>query len=187
MNKFKIDTQINDTWYILQGEEQKGPYNYEEMIFKLQNLEVFEFNYVWGPHLESWTPICELQDFSFDRQQRLIEKNENHEAFKKRRHKRVFFNRQILIHDNDELWKGNTLTLSEGGASLIAKTPLLVPGNIVVLHFINKTEPISVQAEVIAKKMTKQKIKHNTEIQYSVRFLDLNQVNQQQLKKWIND
>lgn len=187
MERFKIDTLTNNIWHVLQGEEQIGPFSYEQMIYMLQTLQIFDFNYVWGPHLESWTPIAQLTEFSYDRQQRLLEKNAGHEAFIKRQYKRIEFNHSVICHNNEELWKGHTTNLSEGGACVYLQTPLLVPGNLIILHFTKNTHeevPFTIQAEVVSKKLTKQKIKHNTGMHYSVRFLHMQPSSQQQIKNW---
>ena len=188
MNKFNIDIQTSNAWHVLHGEVEKGPYTYEEMIQKLQTLEVFEFDYVWAPHLETWTPIAQLPDFSYDRLQRLLEKNNNHDAFAKRKNKRVEFNHTVICHNDQSMWNGYTISVSEGGASLMMQNPTLVPGHKVILYFSRKEDTdtaFAIEAEVVAKKLTKQKIKYNSGMVYSVRFLSEHATGIQQIKKWI--
>lgn len=189
MQKFNFDIEICDQWHVLQGEEQKGPYTYEHMIYMLQTLQIFEFDYVWAPHLETWTPIANLSDFSLDRIQRLIEKNKDHDSILKRKHKRVDFKTEVICHDDSTMWDGHTMTLSEGGCSITMLNPKIVPGNKVTLYFGKKREQdfsFVINAEVVAKKVNSKKIKHNTAFVYSVRFLPTEQVRIDQIKKWVD-
>jgi hypothetical protein len=184
-----LENQVSDQWHILKGETQYGPYSYSEMIKMMQTKMVFSFDYIWAPHMEAWTSLADVPEFSADRLSRLVEHNVHTEAFNRRDHERVLCKLPVYVNDNQRLWQGVAENLSEGGALVMMENPLLLPGEVIHLHFRNTPtlECFNASAEVLTKRLTKQRIQHDTGIHYAVKFLQIGSEGKTQIKKQILD
>lgn len=183
-----LDIATNDEWHVLKGETQYGPYTYEEMIRMMQQNLIFGFDYAWGPHMESWTPLADLGEFSAERLAMLADKNQ--QVFNKRSHDRVLCKLPVYINDQQTLWDGVVENLSEGGALVMMKNPVLLPGNIVHIHFRSRSEndvAFNCTAEILTKRLVKHRIQHDTGIHYAVKFLSKTPVGDKQLKTFIQE
>ena len=183
-----LDVATCDEWHILKGETKYGPYTYADVIQMMQNKMVFEFDYIWAPHLESWTHIASVADFSPDRLNRVIEKSGEADVFNRRSSARVPVQLPVYVHDNARMWTGVVENLSEGGALVLMENPLLLPGHVIHLHYRNtsgKDAAFNCTAEILSKHMTKQRIQHDTGIHYAVKFLQITPVGDQQVKIWM--
>ena len=67
-----LEPQTN--WHVLIGDQKYGPYDYKTVIQMLQSNQLMDYNFVWAPHLEAWTQIHQLEEFSRDRFQILMQK-----------------------------------------------------------------------------------------------------------------
>lgn len=180
------DFATNDEWHILKAETQYGPYTYEEMIRLMQQNLIFSFDYAWAPHLESWTALADLQEFSTDRLANLAEKNIS--GFHQRQHERVLCKLPVYVNDQQTLWEGQVENLSERGALIIMKNPALLPGNVVQIHFRSRTDQdlaFNCKAEVLTKRLVKQRIQHNTGIHYAVKFMEISNLGEKQIESFI--
>lgn len=191
-----LEIATSDEWHVLKGETQYGPYTYEEMIRLMQNNTIFSFDYVWSPHLESWTAMGELPEFSQDRLRSLAEKSqaamdkEAENAFNRRQHERVYCQLPVYINDQQTLWDGTAENLSEGGALILMKNPVLLPGHIVHVHFRSRTNgelSFNCTAEILTKRLIKQRIQHDTGIHYAVKFLQKSPAGEKQIKTLLTE
>jgi hypothetical protein len=177
-------------WYILRGDMKYGPYDYSVMIVMLQKGEVQDYNYVWAPHLSNWTLLGELPDFARDRLAGLIH---NRDQMKHSFIIREFARKDVRVpvygHNEHHFFDGESLSLSENGALILLNTPLLVPGQDVVLHFRNdenKDLSFNSVAQVVRKNFTKQRINVKSGLHYAVRFLQVSERGTQHIKKLID-
>jgi hypothetical protein len=185
-----IEVATSNEWHILKGETQYGPYTYEEMIRMMQTNLVYGYDYAWSPHLESWTPLADLEEFSTDRLARLADQNRSQEVFSQRAHDRVMCVLPCYVNDQQTLWEGTVENLSEGGALILMKNPVLLPGNIVHVHFRSRNEKdmaFNCTAEILTKRLVKARIQHDTGIHYAVKFLSKTSVGDQQIQTWIKE
>ncbi len=180
--------KINDQWYILRGEMKYGPYAYKTMISMIQNSELQDYNYAWAPHLESWTLVGELAEFSKDRLCRLIEtKDHLAGSFMDRKCPRIDMAIPIWAHNEQLFFDGQSLSLSENGALLLLNNPLLQPGEKILVSFRtsdNNNETFNVLCEIIRKNYTKQRLNVKSGLHYAVRFLSVQDNGKQLLEKW---
>lgn len=184
----KLDIPTSNEWHVLKGEVQYGPYTYEEMIQMLQNKTLFGFDYVWSPHIDQWTPMSELAEFSVDRLNRLAEKSKDSDVFHRRKQERIMCSLKVLVHDSKRLWSGVAENLSVGGALILMENPLLLPGESVTIHFRANEKgetPFNCTAEILTKRLTKQKIQHDTNLFYAVRFTSVHKDGSKQIDQWI--
>lgn len=88
-------------WYILRGEMKFGPYEYSALIHMIQTGELFDYNYVWAPHMESWMLLGDIQEFSKDRLARLIQSQDHLSgAFIKRSSPRIDCDIDVYAHND---------------------------------------------------------------------------------------
>lgn len=185
-----LEISTSNEWHVLKGETQYGPYTYEEMIRMIQNKMVFGFDYIWSPHMEAWTPLADREEFSPDRLARLAEKNSQENVFNRREHERVFCQLPVLVNDQQTMWTGTVENLSEGGALILMKNPLLLPGDMIHIHFRTRHDQetaFNATAEILTKRLVKVRIQHDTGIHYAVKFMAKSPAGEQQIKTWINE
>jgi len=167
------------TWYILRGEMKYGPYDYGAMLAMMQKGELYDYNYVWAPHMEGWALVGELPEFSKDRLCRLIEnKDEVAKSFYKREFPRKDVDILVFAHDGQRLFDGKCLSLSENGALCLLNNPLLVPQQQVVIHIQSEAElgdSFKVVAEIVRKNFSKQRLNVKSGLHYAVRFLQVSE------------
>lgn len=195
-----LDVVTSNEWHVLKGEAKFGPYTYAELIMMMQSNTVFNFDYVWAPHLDSWTAIGDLPEFSIDRLSRLAEKSlsqDQESAFARRKHERILCSLPVFVHDHSRLWDGVAENLSSGGALILMENPFLLPGHLIHVHFrtqsrLDSTEKnnsnslaFNVTAEILTKRLTKQRIQHDTRIHYAVKFLQVSEAGQNEIQTWI--
>ncbi|MDG0817549.1 PilZ domain-containing protein [Bdellovibrio svalbardensis] len=175
-------------WFILRGDMKYGPYEYRSLITMIQNGELYDYNFVWAPHLENWTLVGDLQDFSKDRLCRLIE-SKDHLAgsFKDRKVPRVDLTTPVYAHNDHSFFDGQTVSVSENGALVLLNDPLLLPGQKIMLHFrvseVN-SQSFNVLCEIVRKNYSKQRLNVKSGLHYAVRFLEVQGTGSEQLTKW---
>lgn len=183
-----VQTVKSDQWYILRGEMKYGPYEYSALIRMIQMSELQDYNYVWASHLENWTQVGDLQEFSKDRLCRLIETQDHLSgAFIERKHPRVNLETPVYAHNEMACFDGQTLSVSENGALVLLNDPLLQPGQKILLHFrASEVNPqgFNVLCEVIRKNFSKQRLNVKSGLHYAVRFLQVQDHGITQLTKW---
>lgn len=178
----------SNQWFILRGEMKYGPYDYRSLITMLQDGDLFDYNYVWASHLENWTLVGELQEFSKDRLCRLIEtKDHVAGAFKERKFPRVDLETPVYAHNDHNFFDGQTLSVSENGALVLLNDPLLLPGQKIMLNF--RTSEVNPQSfnvlcEIVRKNYSKQRLNVKSGLHYAVRFLQVQDHGKTQLTNW---
>lgn len=175
-------------WYILKGENKFGPFQYIDVIKMLQEKVVFEFDYIWQKGMDSWVRVAEIKDFCPEHIKKLQDSlmPEIKNVFFRRKHLRVPFNSNIIIHDNNNVWKGKAVELSEGGAGLIMENSLIIPGQKIYMHFKPSGEMPAFNAigEVVSKKFVNGVKEKKSPICYGVKFTNLSENTQEFLRKF---
>lgn len=178
-------------WFILRGENKYGPFEYAAMIRMMQDNELYDYNYVWAPHLESWTLVGDVQDFSKDRLARLIENNsEVRGSFKDRGADRIDVLIPIYGHNDHLFFDGQTLSLSANGALLLLNTPLMLPGQDLLLHFRrDETNPqaFNMKAQIVRKNFTRTRMNVKSGLHYAVRFTQTSRTGQEAIEKMVKE
>lgn len=187
-SSFVDDSFMAHDWYILKGENKFGPFPYTDIIKMLQEKIVFEFDFAWHSGLETWTRIAELNAFdpaNVRKLQSTLMPNIE-EVFFRRRHKRAKYGGTIIVHDNKKVWKGQGVEISAGGAGVVMDNAMLVPGQLIYLHFKpgDGVPPFNAICEVVSKKYIDDIKNKNTPIQYGVKFKSINTNTQKFLKEF---
>lgn len=164
-------------WYILSGENQKGPYDYKQMIELMQTGELFDYHYIWSPGMEGWTMLAEVPDFSRDRLALLIQTHgQGSEGFYRREHERVSVNLPFFAHNNESFFQGTCTNLSRNGALVTLNSPFVLPAQELTIHFSKSetlTDPFKIKALVIRKHASKQVLHIKAGLQYAIRFIQV--------------
>lgn len=190
--KWKQPAQVNASktpttgaeWYILRDENKYGPFLYLELIRMLQEKRLFEFDYVWNRQkMESWQRISEVEDFKADKVRQVKSEGgaELKDVFFRRRHGRANYGASILLHNNNEVWRGESIEVSAGGAGLMIDASDIQVGQSLFLHFKagDGVPPFNAVCTIVSKA----KVKGQTH-RYGIRFTSISQSIQQAIKKF---
>jgi hypothetical protein len=114
-SKAKVEeVKINDNdWFVLKDEKRFGPYSFLEMVKMLQEKHVCEYDYVWKPGMQDWCKLAEAEDFSHNSLKVVSLREVVPKA--RRRYPRISLGTSLVVHNNNKVWKGESLEISEGG------------------------------------------------------------------------
>jgi hypothetical protein len=164
-------------WYVLKWDNRYGPFSYLDVIKMLQEKNIFEFDFVWRQGFDGWHRIAELSDFSSETIKSLSSSSskKSEDVFYRRRHARTKHNASIIVHDGNNVWKGTSLEISEGGAGLVMHNALVLPGQKVYLHFKpgDGVPPFNAVCEIVSKQYVKGVKSKEAPIGYGVKFLEV--------------
>jgi hypothetical protein len=182
-----LEPQSN--WYALLGDQKYGPYDYKTMIEMIQSNQLMDYNYVWAPHMEAWTQIHLLEEFSRDRFKVLLQKDSDLlSAFAKRTNPRTETNIPLMGHNHIRFFDGSLVSVSEAGGLCLLNTPLIQLGDQIKLHIKSKDQhspAFNVECEVIRKNFSKQRLNAKSGLYYTVRFLDIQSTGLSHIRKWV--
>lgn len=179
-------------WYVLIGDQKYGPYDYKIMIQMIQSNQLMDYNYVWASHLEAWTQIHQIEDFSKDRFQNILSQKDSElaSAFMERRSQRKDVDINILGHNTIRFFDGKLVSVSENGGLCMLNTPLIQMGDQLKLHIkarSSSSPAFNVEAEVVRKNFSKQRLNSKSGLYYAVRFLDIQPIGVQAIHSWVNE
>ncbi len=183
-----LEPQTN--WHVLMGDQKYGPYDYKTVIEMLQSNQLMDYNYVWAPHLEAWTQIHMLEEFSRDRFKILLQKDSDLlSAFAKRTNPRTDIEIPLIGHNNIRFFDGTLVSVSEAGGLCLLNTPLIQLSDKIKLHIKAKDQSspaFNVEGEIIRKNFSKQRLNSKSGLYYTVRFLDIQSTGLSTIQKWVN-
>lgn len=179
-------------WYVLKWDNKYGPFSYIDIIKMLQSKSIFEFDYIWKGDFDTWKRIAEVDVFNHEKIKHHFETSKEMDAknvFFRRRHERVTFNGSILIHDNNNVWKGEAIEISEEGAGITMNNAAVVPGQSIYLHFKpgDSVPPFNAVCEVVSKNYMKEVKTPATSVKYGVKFLKIQPGTKKAIKKYITE
>jgi len=180
---------IKNDWFVLIGTQKYGPYPYQTVIEMLQSNQLMDYNYVWAEHLESWTPIYQIEDFSKDRFQLILKsESELKTAFLKRNGKRIEMKIPFMGHNSIRFFDGEIVSLSESGALCLINSPLAQVGDKIKLHVrvdIATDQSFNLEAQIVRKLYSKKRLNSKSGLHYAVRFDDVQPLGLKQIREWI--
>lgn len=178
-----------NNWFVLIGTQKYGPYPYSTLIEMLQTNQLMDYNYVWAEHLESWTPIYQIEDFSKDRFQLILKsESELKKSFLKRNGKRIEMKIPFMGHNAIRFFDGEIVSLSESGALCLINSPLAQVGDKLKLHVrvdIDSNKSFNLEAEIIRKLFSKKRINSKSGLHYAIKFSEVQEIGLQQIRNWI--
>lgn len=177
MNSRAHQDHLVTEWYVLKGENKFGPFAFTDVVKMLQQKVVFEFDFAWHPRMTSWKRIAEIESFNHENIKKLKTTlmPEIEELFFRRRHRRTGFNGTILVHDNKSVWKGQGVEISAGGAGIVMENAMVVPGQVLYLHFkpCDGVPPFNAVCEVVSKQYVDGLKEKTAPIKYGVKFTSI--------------
>ena len=184
-------TNMNQqNWFILAGDQKYGPYDYKTMIQMYQKNQLLDHNYIWAPHIGSWTPVHQLEEFSQDRIKLLMKDNpEFSEVFVSRKNKRSQVSSPLLGHNYLRFFDGEIVSVSKEGGLCLLNSPILQVGDRLKLHIKadkNFSRSFNVECEIIRKNFSQQRINSKSGLYYAVRFHDIQKSGVEEIQNWIS-
>lgn len=184
-----MSQQPENGWYVLIGDQKYGPYDYRVMIQMMQSNQLMDYNYVWAPHLDSWTQVGQIEDFSKDRFAILLQKESEYlSSFIERRSMRTNVKIPLIGHNTTRFFDGELVSISENGGMCLLNSPLIQVGDLLKIHIkpLNQDDQaFNIEGEVVRKNYSKQRLNSKSGLYYAVRFNDIQSVGLSQIKKWV--
>jgi len=179
----------NTNWHVLIGDQKYGPYDYKTVIQMIQTNQLMDFNYVWAEHLEAWTPLYLLEEFSKDRFELLLQKESEYFAsFTKRKNPRLDVKIPIIGHNTVRFFDGEIVSISQNGALCLLNTPLVQVGDNIKLHVKTTSEldtAFNIESTIIRKNYSKQRLNSKSGLYYAIKFNEIQEIGIPQITKWI--
>ena len=176
-------------WYVLIGEQKYGPYKYKKIIQMLQSNQLMDFNYLWAEHLQDWTPIYQLEEFSKEHFEFLMKKEPEYaNTFIERKHKRIEVKIPIIGHNSLKFFEGEIVSLSEGGGLCLLQSSIIEVGEHIKLHICSgelQHKPFNAECEILRKNYSKQRLTENSGLYYAVKFHEIQDIGLEQIRQWI--
>lgn len=173
-------SEPREEWFIQKGANRYGPMTYGELVRALQEKSVYDFDFVWQEGMETWTRIAEHEAFQPDKIREFAsrlsqEKSNDPGIFFRRQHSRMRFDSEVIIHDDQSVWMGQSFEASAGGSGLVIENSTLRPGQVVRLHFAptDGLPAFNALGEIVGKRFTRDVRGAKSPVRYAVRFLKL--------------
>lgn len=162
-----------EAWFVQKESHRFGPLTSLNVVKALQEKTVFDFEFIWQEGMQDWVRIAEHPDFSVEKIRHLAAQAKD--IFITRKHPRITFMNEVMVHDNHSLWMAQAFQGSEGGSGLIIQNAALHMGQIVNLHFASHDglKAFNVSGEIVCKKFVKDLKNKKTPVPYGVKFLGL--------------
>lgn len=176
VEKKSKDVELNKEkeWFTLKGDNKYGPFTYLEVMKSLQQGEIHEFDYVWNVRFTNWKRVSECEEFQPEKVRALRESGhpEIEEVFFRRRHARAAYGASLLVHNNRQVWRAESLEISPGGCGLMVDHPELEPGQSLFLHFKagDGVPPFNAICQVVSKQTPQPGQKW---VRYGVKFTSI--------------
>lgn len=177
-------------WYVLIGDQKYGPYDYKTIIQMIQTNQLMDYNYVWSEHLEGWTPLYLLEEFSKEKLEQLISsKSEIANSFIKRKSPRIEVKIPIIGHNTIRFFDGEIVSISQSGALCLLNSPLIQVGDQIKLHIktiSDEETSFNVECTVIRKNFSRKRLNSKSGLYYAIRFNEIQEIGIRQISKWIS-
>lgn len=178
-------------WYVLIGSQKYGPYKYKKILHMLQSNQLMDFNYVWAEHLQDWTPIYQLEEFSKEHFDYLLKKEPEYvSTFIERQHRRITVNIPVIGHNSLKFFDGELVSLSEGGALCRLSSVNIEVGEQIKLQL--RAEAIfgrnfNLECVVLRKNYSKQRLLADSGLYYAVKFHEIGSDGLEQIRLWVKE
>jgi hypothetical protein len=181
--------ELHHEFFVLKGEEKYGPYSYHELVTQLQAKTLFEYDYIWNSKDEGWVRVAEHRLFRPEKIKELYGKDvQDSEVFFRRRYMRAPYPGSVVVHNDQKVWGGEGIEVSEGGAGLFMHNPLLKPGDVVFVHFkpCEGVEPFQARAEIVHKSFMDGGLDFEKPVKYGIRFMEIGENARQGIKDFVH-
>lgn len=176
-----------NTWYLLRGDSQLGPYEYHEIASMLQEKKAYEYDYVWAPSMSAWERVSECSYFQADKLTPFLKSHQSKESKHfRRKSARVEHGVSLVLHNHKRLWNGNGFEVSAGGASIEIKGKPLLKGEVIVVHYrpSKKVPAFNVHCEIVSCQSYKDE-GSSEKFRLGLRFIKINGVAQKVIRELV--
>lgn len=172
VNLVKLESPMDLEWFALQGNEKFGPFKYLEIVRMLQEKQLRDWDFVWHKQMENWNKISEVAEFQSDKIKALKDSGDLKldEYFFRRKHKRAPFGTSVIVHDQQKIWKAESVEISAGGCAILLVAATLDIGHQLHLHFKagDRVPPFNAKVEVVSRRKGKA-----DQFRYGLKFLEI--------------
>ncbi len=123
-------------WFLLRGESQEGPYEFNEIVEMLQSHKVYEYDYVWTSSMAAWERLSDCEHFQPEKLKPFLKLGHDGDQKQyRRRSARVELGSSMVLHNHKKLWNGAGFEVSIQGASIEVEGQSFRIGEMLVLHY----------------------------------------------------
>jgi hypothetical protein len=111
-------------------------------------------------------------------------------SFKDREADRVDYQIPVYGHNDHLFFDGHSLSLSANGALLMLNTPLMLPGQELLIHFRGQPgtrDAFNARVQIVRKNFAKTRMNVKSGLHYAVRFTEISKLGNELLLKLIKD
>ncbi len=176
-----------NTWYLLRGDNQSGPYEYQEIAGMLQDKKAYEYDYVWSPSMTAWERVSECSFFQADKLKPFLKASKALDSKHfRRKSARVEHGASLVFHNHKKLWNGTSFELSAGGASIEVEDKPFIQGEVIIVHYrpSKRVPAFNVHCEVVSCQGTKGP-SGNEKYRIGLRFIKVNSVAQKVIRELV--
>lgn len=180
-----IEPNRDKEWFVLKGENKYGPFPVLELVKMLQEKELYEYDYIWNERFSSWKRVAECEEFKPERIRGLRDSGhpEIEEVFFRRRHVRAQYGASLVVHNNKNVWRAESIEISPGGCGLRVENATLEPGQNLFLHFKagDGVPPFNAICQVVSRQSAHP---GQTWVKYGVKFTSISRQIQLAIKEF---
>lgn len=151
-------------WFLMYGEQTKGPFSPAELIKMKQNKLVFDYDYVWAKHLKGWTRLAHIEEL------KVTSESPN---LNLRKHPRYQVTMDCYLSNPEYAYPGSVKSLSQGGALVLAQHPHFQVGNDVFILTKPQTELSAgfvKRGRIVSKELLPNQVQFKSSCLYIVTF-----------------
>ena len=172
-------------FHISRNGQPMGPWTIDAIIAKLGSLEIAATDFIYEEASASWVAILQfapvMQSLHASRPLRappvaLAAQDKVESAWPvQRKHPRFEFKSDVIAHDEQRAWTGESYQASEGGSGIIIRNAALQQGQIIRVHFAPEggVPAFNATCEVVSKQAVPQAKGRTSPVPYSVKFLEI--------------
>ena len=107
-------------------------------------------------------------------------------VFFRRQFPRVRFESEVIVHDDQSVWMGQSFEAGAGGSGVMIENATLKPGQVVRLHFApcDGLPAFNALGEIVGKRFSREVRGTKSPVRYAVRFLKLDGAAEPQVREY---
>ncbi len=176
-----------DDWYILFSNIRYGPMKAQNLVSLLTHGQAHWMDFVWHEGLDSWAPLYQMvEELPANEQQK--KQADSMKSVPTRRSPRLDLQLKLKAHDHRRLWRGDIGMISTTGALARMDNPVLLPGHHITVQIekqLHSDHNIEVEAQLIGKRLHKDKSTGKVEVYYALEFLQISNAAETQIKTYM--
>ncbi len=160
-------------WFVLSDGKESGPYDYYQIISKINTGDLSTFDFIRALNQDSWGIVSDYEIFQVAALNAISDEDApapNPENPNRRRYDRKPILADIFVKKSNVLFKGKAIEVGRGGMGIEAGDDFGEPGSTINLYCSPISEAISFNCQ--AKIVNKVQVKKN-KYRYGIKFLKI--------------